>query len=107
MPEGHNSRGGLLRKYGLVLGIAIGGALLISGLFDFFFTYRDQTAAVSRLEREQVHAAATTIQRFVQDIEQQVGWAVLPPGLAVGVASEQRREAYYRLLRQAPAVTDV
>src|SRR6266550_1814685 len=106
MAELFSFRSRLLRKYGLALIVAITGTLLVSGVIGLFFSYRDQSAVIFRLEHEQAAGAAATIQRFVQDIVRQIEWSIPPAGLPSTLAASQRREAYYRLLHQNPAVTD-
>jgi signal transduction histidine kinase len=102
-----DSRGGLLRKYALVLGIAITSALVISGLFDLSFALREQTSAVSRLQSEQIRTSSAEIQRFISEARQQVEWAIPPAGLSATEATGLRLVSYQRLQRQFRAAMEV
>jgi signal transduction histidine kinase len=84
----------------------VSGALLVSGLVELYFSYREILQGLEALQREKAVGAASRIEAFVKEIERQVGWASQPQvGLQRTV--EQRRLDYLRLLRQAPAVTEV
>ncbi len=99
--------GSLFRKYVAALALLVTAALLVSGLLDIYFSFDESKAALSRIEREKAANAALLIQQFVADVERQLGWAHLSPRLDAPVTLEQRRDEYLRLLRQAPAVTEV
>ena len=80
--------------------------MLGSGLIDVYFWYQEQKRALGAVQQEKALAAAAKIEQFIKEIERQVAWAAeaqigAPPTL------EQRRFDYLRLLRQAPAVTEV
>src|SRR5215470_12636653 len=60
---------------------------------------------VDRILRMQAEAIAEKVDHFIEEVEGNVGWATgfLPAGSGL----EQRRLDFLRLLRQAPAVTEV
>jgi signal transduction histidine kinase/HAMP domain-containing protein len=97
--------GGLFRKYAAILVALVGGSLLINALIEMYYSYDESRQALSAVQREKAAGAATVIEQFVKEIEGQVGWATgfLPTGSAL----EQRRLDFLRLLRQAPAITEV
>src|SRR5262249_60219111 len=102
---GSELTGGLFRKYAVFLVALVGGSLLINALIELYYSYGESRQALSAVQREKAVGAATVIEQFVKEIEGQVGWATgfLPAGSGL----EQRRLDFLRLLRQAPAITEV
>jgi two-component system, NtrC family, sensor kinase len=97
--------GPLFRKYvGLFLAVVC-VALLSNGLFEIYFSYREHTDALIRIQREQAEGAAEKIGHFIKEIENQMGWTTQLTWSASTV--EQRRFDGLRLLRQVPAVTEL
>jgi signal transduction histidine kinase len=85
--------------------VVVSAALIASTLVQLYFTYQENKEALLNLQREKASAAATRIETYVQEIERQIGWMRLPQ---VGRQTpEQRRIEYLKLLRVAPAITDV
>lgn len=98
-------RGGrLLRKYVTLFAAVVCTALLGYGAVDAWFAYRDQTAALLRIQSEQAETAAARIEQFIRGIEGQIGWTTQLPWN--GASVEQHRFDALRLLRQVPAITD-
>ena len=97
--------GGLFRKYAAFLVALVGGSLLINALVEMYYSYGESRQALNAVQREKAVGAASVIEQFVREIEGQVGWATgfLPTGSGL----EQRRLDFFRLLRQAPAITEV
>ena len=93
-------RGSLFRKYAILFVALVSGALLVSGLLETYFSYRENRDALVALEQEKALGAAATIAQFVKAVEQQIGWTTQPPIVAPAAAMEQRRSDYFRLLRQ-------
>src|SRR5690349_9196477 len=97
--------GGLFRKYAAFLLALVGGALLINALVEMYYSYGETRQTLNAVQREKALGAATAIEQFVREIEGQVGWAT--GYLPAGGGLEQRRLDFLRLLRQAPAITEV
>jgi signal transduction histidine kinase len=97
--------GGLFRKYAAFLVALVGGSLLINALVEMYYSYGESRQALNAVQREKALGAATVIEQFVREIEGQVGWAT--GFLPMGSGLEQRRLDFLRLLRQAPAITEV
>ena len=98
-------RGRLFRKYFFSIIALVSGVLLLSGGISVYFSYQQNKAALASLQHEKAVAAASRIEQFIGQIEQQLGFAALPQLGADGV--EQRRIEFLKLLRQVPAVTDI
>ncbi len=98
-------RGRLFRKYFLLILALVCGVLLVSGGISVYFAYQENKSALASLQHEKAIAAASRIEQFIRQIEQQLGFAALPQLGAEGI--EQRRIEFLKLLRQVPAVTDI
>lgn len=95
----------LFRKYALLLVALVGGALLVTSAVDFWFSYQDNKAALIHVQQEKAQAAAARIEEFVGEIERQIGWTTHAQWASGPL--DQRREDYFRLLRQVPAITEL
>ena len=102
---GPQQGGGLFRKYAALLVALVGGALVVNAAIEMYYSYGESRQALVAVQREKAQGAAAVIEQFVKEIESQVGWATgfLPAGSGL----EQRRFDFLRLLRQAPAITEV
>jgi len=97
----------LFRKYVAVFVILVSGALITSGLVQFYFSYQENQAALLSIQREKAAGAATRIEQFLQEIERQIGGAIQVGPAGTPVSVDQRRGDYLRLLREAPAITEI
>jgi len=95
----------LFRKYASLLVALIGGALIVNAAIEMYYSYGESRDALIAVQREKAQGAAAVIQQFVTEIEGQVGWAT--GFLPTGGNLDQRRLDFLRLLRQAPAITEV
>jgi signal transduction histidine kinase len=100
-------RGKLFRKYVVIIVALVSGVLLASGGLEIWFSYGESRAALAQLQREKARAAAATIERFVNEIRSQIGWTTQLSFVPGAAGLEQRRIDYLRLLRQAPAITEI
>jgi len=102
--QSHRTRS-LFRKYAALLVALVGGALIVNAAIEMYYSYGESREALIAVQREKAQGAAAVIEQFVKEIESQVGWATgfLPAGSGL----EQRRFDFLRLLRQAPAITEV
>ena len=99
--------GRLFRKYAIIISALVGAALLASGGVALYFSYTENRAAIAAVQREKALSAAAVIEQFVKEIVDQIGWttqAVYAPGRS---GLEQHRIDFLRLLRLAPAITDL
>jgi HAMP domain-containing protein len=95
----------LSRKYALLFIALVGAALLVNSSFDFWFSYQENKAALVRVQQEKAEAAAQRIEEFVDEIKSQIGWTTHAQWSAGPL--DQRRQDYFRLLRQVPAITEL
>jgi len=114
--------GRLFRKYVVVLLLLVGGVLIASSLVELYFSYRETQRVIVRVERAKAVAAATGIEQFLTEIEQQVRETTRlvsddPDASQVGpvrlgfreglgaALAEQRELDFLRILRNVPAVS--
>ncbi len=83
----------------------VAAVLVVNGSISMWFAYREATEAAVRVEQEKADAAADRVAQFVAELEQQIGWTTRADWARVPM--EQRRYDLIRLLRQAPAITEV
>jgi signal transduction histidine kinase len=100
-------RGGLFLKYAVPLVLLVSGALVVSALVEIYFSYQENKTALSQIQREKALAAAQRIEQFARELERQLAWIAQTPWGARGVPLDQRRLDSLRLLRHAPAITEV
>ena len=98
-------QGRLFRKYLLLILTLVSGALLASGAISVYFSYQEHKSALGNLQQEKAIAAASRIEQYIRQIEQQLAYAALPQLDASDV--ELRRIEFLKLLRQVPEVTDI
>ena len=96
----------LFPKYALLIITLVGGMLVVSGAIGIYFSWRETEDHLVALQDEKAESAATRIEQYVLDIEHQMSWTALPRTEGDN-ALEQRRIEYLKLLRQAPAITEV
>src|SRR3954469_10574673 len=97
----------LLVKYLITFVALTTGVLLVSGVSQTYFTYQENVVVLGQLQHEKALVASATIEHFVGDIRALVSAATPPPRSSEASSLEQREAEFRRLLRQAPAVTDV
>ena len=98
-------RGRLFRKYLLLIISLVSVALLASGGIGLYFSYQENRSALASLQHQIAVGASSRIDQYVRQITQQLSYAALPQIDAGDV--ELRRIEFLKLLRQAPAVTDI
>jgi len=101
------ARGRLFRKYAALLVALVASALLVSSGIESWYSYLENRAAIVDVQREKARGAAAVIEQFVKEIESQLGWTTHATHLAGEGGLDQRRFDFLRLLRQAPAITEV
>jgi signal transduction histidine kinase/HAMP domain-containing protein len=99
--------GRLFRKYVALFTLLVSGALLVSGVVEIYFSYQENKTALLGLQREKALAAAAKIEQVITEIERQMGWTTQPLLGPAATRMDQRRVDYLRLLRQAPAITEI
>ena len=101
-PPGRSS---LFRKYFLALFAAVAVPLVIAGVSEAWFGYRDQRARLNDLLNAEARLAAVKIEDFIEGFREQLGWTVQ---LAWSEDTDDRRRLdALRLLRLAPAVVNL
>ena len=102
---GDHHRGRLFRKYLLLILSLVTAGLLASSGINLYFSYQENKAALASLQREKAVGAASRIEQYLRQVSQQLAYSALPQFDAGDV--ELRRIEFFKLLRQAPEVTDI
>lgn len=100
-------RSRLSRKYAVLIGALVSLVLIAAGSIEMWFSYQETKSALLRIQKEKAAAAAAVIDRFVREIESQMGWTMHAAFLSRDAALQQRRFDFLRLLRQAPEITEI
>jgi GAF domain-containing protein/anti-sigma regulatory factor (Ser/Thr protein kinase) len=100
-------KGRLFRKYAALLVALVGSALVANAAIESYYSYLENRDALIAVQREKAQGAAAVIEQFVREVEGQLGWTSHASFLAGQGGMEQRRFDFLRLLRQAPAITEV
>ncbi|MFB0492963.1 two-component system NtrC family sensor kinase [Methylobacterium sp. OAE515] len=79
--------------------------LLINGVVDLSLNFEDAKRTAIEVQREKARGAAERVEAFLSEIESQIGWTTRAEWRRVPL--EQQRYDFIRLLRQAPAITEV
>jgi hypothetical protein len=79
--------------------------LVTNGAVNLWLNYGEAKRAAVGVQQEKAQAAAERVDGFISDIENQIGWTTRAEWRRVPL--EQQRYDFIRLLRQAPAVTEV
>lgn len=98
-------RGRLFRKYLLLIFSLVSSVLLASSAIGLYFSYQESKAALASVQHEKALGAASRIAQYVDQISQQLAYASLAQLDASDL--ESRRTEFWRLMRQAPEVTDI
>jgi signal transduction histidine kinase/DNA-binding response OmpR family regulator len=105
-------------KYLAVILLLVGGVLTVSSLVELYFSYDETKRTIVNLERVKAEAAAYRIEQFVFSVERDVRGTlnfalddstVAPPSdqSIASAITLQREIDYLRLLRNAPAITEI
>jgi two-component system NtrC family sensor kinase len=79
--------------------------LIVNGAVSFWLSYDEAKRSAVRVQQEKAQAAADRIDQFIAEIEQQMGWTTHAEWARTPL--DQRRYDFIRLLRQAPAITEL
>ncbi len=96
---------GLFTRHASLFVAVVSVALLANSASDFWFSFQDHKQTLVRAQREQVEAAASKIEQFIQSIVEQLGWTIQLP-----ITSSTRKQHQFdaeRLMRQVPAIMKV
>ena len=72
---------------------------------SLWLSYQEAQRTALQVQQEMAQAASDQINQFVSDLERQIGWTTHAEWKRVGL--EQQRYDFIRLLRQAPAITEL
>lgn len=94
----------LFKKYALILSALIGITLLLSGVLNISYAYRESQQTLVALQREKAEAAAARIGQYLFDIERRVGVTGISTNDS---AALDKRVAEIQLLRSTVAINEI
>jgi len=101
------ARRSIYRKYLALIIALVAGALVVSGAIGIYFSYLETRHSLISLAHEKAASAATRIEQFVKEIENQVAWTTLLPQTAEGADPlEPRRFDFVRLSKLVQPITE-
>ena len=101
------ARRSIYRKYLALIIALVAGALVVSGAIGVYFSYLETRHSLFSLAHEKAASAATRIEQFVKEIENQVAWTTLLPQTAEGADPlEPRRFDFVRLGKLVQPITE-
>jgi signal transduction histidine kinase len=101
------ARRSIYRKYLALIIALVAGALVVSGAIGVYFSYLETRHSLFSLAQEKAASAATRIEQFVKEIENQVAWTTLLPQAAEGTDPlEPRRFDFVRLGKLVQSITE-
>jgi signal transduction histidine kinase len=101
------ARRSIYRKYLALIIALVAGALVVSGAIGVYFSYLETRNSLFSLAQEKAASAATRIEQFVKEIENQVAWTTLLPQTGEGADPlEPRRFDFVRLGKLVQPITE-
>ncbi|MEO8124400.1 MAG: histidine kinase dimerization/phospho-acceptor domain-containing protein, partial [Burkholderiales bacterium] len=97
----------LFPKYATLIIALVAVVLVANGGISVYFSWREIQTNLVALQEEKAQGAATRIEQYILNIQHQLGWAAFPRMDTAGDPVQQRRIDYLKLLRQAPAITEL
>jgi HAMP domain-containing protein len=99
--------GSLQRKYALIFGVLVAGAVLTTSAAEIYGMFDDHQMALARVEQAEARSAAARIEQFLSATDRDLASA-MPVFWSIGGGTlDQRMNEYQRLLRQSPAFTEI
>ena len=97
-------RQSLLRRYVVIFVGLVGASLVVSGVVQAFFTYRDNRDAILSVQQESARAASANISQIVTQAEVQVGGPLprmAPPPVDLGDQGRGHQQYHHLQHRSA------
>ena len=97
----------LFRRYAGVIMLLVGAALLAGGVAELVLNYRESRTHIDRVQRLQAQAAASRIEQYLKVGERLVSDMSTLPWVSGLLNTRDRRDEYYRLMKLAPAISEM
>ena len=108
LPTRESAKSGrLLRRTFLISLLVVSVGLIASGALELFFSYRENIESLGELQREMAQGAAFKIQQFVEDLEKTMRASTQTQGIVTSGLTQEFRFELIKLLKVAPAITEV
>jgi signal transduction histidine kinase len=103
---GERRRGRLMRDYFMVSALLVGGGLIVSGVVEIYFSFRESQQSLADVQREVATGAAIKIERFIHEIHNTLKGATRSREIAPKGLTDEFRFELEKLLLIAPAITE-
>ncbi len=104
---GRKGGGRLLRRTFIIALVLVSGGLITSSVVELYFRYRESVEGIEALQREMAQGAAFKIQQFVQDIRKTMRASTQTQEIVTSGLTDAFRFELIKLLKIAPAITEV
>jgi signal transduction histidine kinase len=104
---GRRGGGRLLRRTFIIALVLVSGGLITSSVVELYFRYRESVEGIEALQREMAQGAAFKIQQFVQDIRRTMRASTQTQEIVTSGLTDAFRFELIKLLKIAPAITEV
>ncbi len=104
---GRKAGGRLLRRTFIIALVLVSGGLITSSVVELYFRYRESVEGIEALQREMAQGAAFKIQQFVQDIRKTMRASTQTQEIVTSGLTDAFRFELIKLLKIAPAITEV
>jgi signal transduction histidine kinase len=103
---GERRRSRLMRDYFLVSVLLVGGGMVVSGVIEIYYSFRESQQSLADVQREVAAGAAIKIERFIQEIHNTLKGATRSREIAPRGLTDEFRFELEKLLLIAPAITE-
>ena len=98
---------GLFGRYAALIAIMVSGLVIVVGMAHYQFSRTEQLRHLQQIQTEKASGAAFQIERFVLDIDDQLGWLEPDSGATASSRDAEFRLDLIRLMRQAPEISSL
>jgi signal transduction histidine kinase/CheY-like chemotaxis protein len=106
-PKGSGARRSLARRFFWQMAVASVGLVLLAGVLEGLFSYREARAQLSSLQALQAQAAAGEIEQYLGSLRRGLDAVQALPWGQAGFDAEVRRQELQRLLTLSPALVEL
>ena len=102
-------RGRIFRKYGAIVELLVGGALVTSGVVQTYFAYQESKDKLGEVQQAKAVTAAVRIEQWLGEVERNIKGSIPKPWLGTDQVcpDQDRRLQYIGLQGRQDQITEV